>query len=406
MSKFRILVKITGSIAAYKSAQIISKLVQNNCEVKTVITPSALQFIGKATLEGLTNNIVYSDVFELSEMMSHIDLNKWADLIIVIPATGNTINKFAAGIADNLLTSLFLSRDESKPYLIAPAMNTNMYNHPATQESLKTLEKWGVKILPTDEGYLACGDTGRGKLLNLDKIFGYIFNELNRVNRKKFSVLVTGGATIESIDNTRYVSNLSTGRTACTIADGFYLNGANVTLIKSKTAVSPKFDFSIKEFDSFLSLRTILESEIKKNHYDLVIHSAAISDYSPISIEHEGSKLQLPLISKTSFSTDQIKITFKKNEKLVNNIKEWFENNHIILIAFKFLNSYQDKRKEDELRKIFRMSKADGIVFNSFDNRKKGKQYNFELISLDGLKSRCETVEDLSNALINKWMKQ
>ncbi|MCK9211489.1 MAG: phosphopantothenoylcysteine decarboxylase, partial [Ignavibacteriaceae bacterium] len=123
MSNYKILFKITGSIAAYKSAYLISILVQNGFEVKVVATDYALKFIGKATLEGLTGNKVFTDSFEEGEMMSHINLNKWADLTIICPATANTINKLAAGIADNLLTSLFLAHDRNKPYLIAPAMN-------------------------------------------------------------------------------------------------------------------------------------------------------------------------------------------------------------------------------------------------------------------------------------------
>ncbi|HHH52247.1 MAG TPA: bifunctional phosphopantothenoylcysteine decarboxylase/phosphopantothenate--cysteine ligase CoaBC, partial [Bacteroidetes bacterium] len=146
MLKNKILIKITGSIAAYKSAYLISKLVQNGFEVNVVVTNDALNFIGEATIEGLTGNEVYTDLYESGKMMSHINLMKWADLIIVVPATANTINKFANGIGDNLITSLFLAFDFSKPYLIAPAMNTNMLLHPSTQKSFSKLNNWGIKI--------------------------------------------------------------------------------------------------------------------------------------------------------------------------------------------------------------------------------------------------------------------
>jgi phosphopantothenoylcysteine decarboxylase/phosphopantothenate--cysteine ligase len=163
MLKYNILLKITGSIAAYKSAYLISRLMQDGHNIKVVATDSALQFIGEATLEGLTANPVYTDSFEQGKMMSHINLVKWADLTIVVPATANTINKLAAGVGDSLLTSLFLAHDFCKPYVIAPAMNTAMFNHPSTQSSLTKLVSWGVNVLPTGEGYLACGDYGRGK---------------------------------------------------------------------------------------------------------------------------------------------------------------------------------------------------------------------------------------------------
>jgi len=178
MLKNKILFKLTGSIACYKACYVISKLVQNNFEVKTVCTPSALQFIGRATLEGLTHNPVYADMFENKTALKHIDLIKWADLAIVCPATANVINKFARGIADDCVTTLFLANNFKKPYLITPAMNVNMWQHPATQASLKTLEKWGIKILPTEKGTLACGDKGAGRLLDPDKIYEKIRQEL------------------------------------------------------------------------------------------------------------------------------------------------------------------------------------------------------------------------------------
>ncbi|RMD49485.1 MAG: bifunctional phosphopantothenoylcysteine decarboxylase/phosphopantothenate--cysteine ligase CoaBC, partial [Ignavibacteria bacterium] len=166
MYKYKILIKITGSIAAYKAAYLVSKLVQNNFEVKVAMSNSAMKFIGAATFEGLTGHEVYSDLFESGKTMSHIDLMKWADLVIVVPASANTINKFAAGIGDNLITSLFLAKIPGKPYLIAPAMNKNMLAHPATQQSIEKLKEWGIKLLPTESGTLACGDEGEGKLLN------------------------------------------------------------------------------------------------------------------------------------------------------------------------------------------------------------------------------------------------
>ena len=153
----KILLKITGSIAAYKTGTLISKLIQEGCEVQTVATKSALEFIGPGTLEGLTGNPVLSDVFETGRMMDHIRLTKWADITVLAPASANTLNRMAAGIGDSSVTALFLAHDWAKPYVIAPAMNTKMLNHPATKRSLKTLQSWGAHILPTASGYLACG---------------------------------------------------------------------------------------------------------------------------------------------------------------------------------------------------------------------------------------------------------
>jgi phosphopantothenoylcysteine synthetase/decarboxylase len=180
MSKSKILFILTGSIACYKSAGIISKLVQNNFEVQTACTDGALEFLGEATLEGLTGRSVFKNIYEAGTMMGHIDLAKWADLAIVCPATAKSINSLAAGVASDPLGSLFLAYDLRKPFLIAPAMNQEMFNHPATQISLNRLKEWRVQVLPTDDGHQACGDEGPGRLLDPEKIYEMIVAEVPR----------------------------------------------------------------------------------------------------------------------------------------------------------------------------------------------------------------------------------
>lgn len=403
MLKYNILIKITGSIAAYKTAYLISKLMQAGFQLEVVVTKSALQFIGIATLEGLIHKPIYTDVFEPGKMMSHIELTKWADLTIVVPADANTISKFSNGIADNLVTSLFLAHDQKKPYLIAPAMNTSMFKHPATQESMKKLSQWGIEILPTDKGYLACGDSGEGKMLEPDKIFGIICNHLNRTESNEHKVLITGGGTIENIDGMRNISNMSSGRTAIKIAEHFYINGAEVTLLLSESAITPKLDMNILYYNSFSSLEAQLKSELAFNEYDIVIHLAAISDYSPTSIEVNGVVTKLPLNKKLDSSSESFKIIFSKNIKLVNSIKAWSKNINTKIIAFKLLDSTDDKRKDMELGKLFKNSDANAIVFNALSNRNNKVQNSFEIIGKDGKSAFAETADDLAQELYNKW---
>lgn len=155
---------LTGSIACFKACEVISQLVQKGFKVKTLVTRSALQFIGPATLEGLTGEVPYTDTFDSGKMMSHIDLARWADLILVCPATANTINSLASGTGD-MVTDIFLSNNFQKPFWIVPAMNTQMLLHPSTQENIKKLASWGTTILDTDAGNLACGEVGSGRLL-------------------------------------------------------------------------------------------------------------------------------------------------------------------------------------------------------------------------------------------------
>lgn len=177
----KVLFQLSGSIAAYKSCFIISQLVQKGHEVQTVATAGALKFIGRATLEGLTDRPAFTDLYESGRMMDHIHLSKWADLAILCPASAHTINRLAAGLADDPVGALFLSYDlAKKPYLLAPAMNHQMFRHPATQSSLGRLEAMGVRILPTVEGHQACGDHGPGRLLEPEEILQLIERALSR----------------------------------------------------------------------------------------------------------------------------------------------------------------------------------------------------------------------------------
>ncbi|MBL6989356.1 MAG: flavoprotein [Bacteriovoracaceae bacterium] len=180
MSKFKILFALTGSISCYKACYLISSLKKEGCEVQCITTDSSEKFIGRATLEGLSHKKVLSSMFEDGQHLDHINLARWADLIIIYPASANTINKLAGGIADNLIGALFLANNFKKPFWIAPSMNSNMLAHPATVQSIVTLQKWGSVILPTEEGVLACGEEGLGRLVEPDYVFAKIKNEVFR----------------------------------------------------------------------------------------------------------------------------------------------------------------------------------------------------------------------------------
>jgi phosphopantothenoylcysteine synthetase/decarboxylase len=180
MSQPKILFQLSGSIACYKACHVISRLVQAGCEVQTAATPSALKFVGASTLEGLSGRPVFSDIHETGRMMDHIELSKWADLSVVCPASANTVNSLAHGLATDCIGNLFLAYDLKKPYILAPAMNSKMLSHPATQASLKRLTEWGVTVLDTDNGALACGETGEGRLLEPEQIFEAIRQRLVR----------------------------------------------------------------------------------------------------------------------------------------------------------------------------------------------------------------------------------
>ena len=185
MSKSKILFQLTGSIACYKACFLISRLVQADYEVQVACTQNALKFVGEATLEGLTGKPVFTDAYTQGRMLDHIYLAQSADLAILCPASANTINRLAAGMADDAVGSLFLAYDLKKPYLIAPAMNQEMFKHPATRASFEKLRSWNVRILETDYGRQACGDIGPGRLLDPEKIYAEIESALKEAKQGK-----------------------------------------------------------------------------------------------------------------------------------------------------------------------------------------------------------------------------
>ena len=175
----RVLFALSGSISCYKACHAISRLVQAKIEVQTVVTAGALRFIGAATLEGLTGRAPYTDLWAPGRAMDHIDLTRWADLAVVAPASANTLNRLAAGLADDPLGSLFLAWElKKKPWWVAPAMNSAMLAHPSTQSSLQRLASLGVRVLPTEEGALACGEIGAGRLMEPDALVLHVLAEL------------------------------------------------------------------------------------------------------------------------------------------------------------------------------------------------------------------------------------
>lgn len=399
MFNYKILLKVTGSIAAYKSAYLTSKLVQSGFDVRIVMSDSALKFIGTATFEGLTGNQVYTDSFQHGEMMNHINLVKWADLTIVCPATANTINKLANGISDTLLTSLFLVHDWSKPYLIAPAMNTNMYNHPATQDSISKLKKWGVKILKTDEGRLACGDVGEGKLLNPDDIFEEILFALGNKScaKQRKKIIITSGGTKEKIDGVRFFTNLSTGRTASALAVGLFDSGHEIIFIHAVDSVLPDCPCFHESFVTFSELDEKLNKHLSENKIDAVIHLAAVSDYSPKSIEIEKTKYPLPLENKMKSESKEITITLKRNYKILERLRGYSLNKGIKIIGFKLTSNSSTDEQLNAVNKIFNGNNTvDYVVANDMSDRNDNNQSNFKIYSKENNLIYCSTTKELS----------
>jgi len=403
MSRSKILFQISGSIAAYKSAGIISKLVQSGYEVQTVATPSALKFIGWATLEGLTGKPVLSDMFESGKLMDHINLIKWADVVVLAPATANTINRLAQGLSDDLIGALFLAHDWEKPYLLAPAMNTKMYTHPATQASLETLRKWGVNILPTADGYLACGDEGAGKMLEPKSILKAIFQALPKpANVTK--VLITSGATRETIDNVRFVSNISTGRTGSDLAEAMIRQGYSVTFLHGFMSKTPDLVCKTIPYSSSQDLATTLNEQLSAERYDAVIHLAAVSDFLPDQVDNGKALQALPFTGKLSSDLETLTMRFRRNSKLVETIRSQSLNPHVQVIAFKLTSGSDVKQQLESVKALFSRNVCDLVVANDMDDRLNDQQTSFKLFESNdpAHPTNAGTSSDLAGLLMDK----
>ena len=391
MLKKNILFKISGSIAAYKSACLISLLMQEGHEVQTVTTLSVKKFIGDATLEGLTGKPVLSDLYESGKMMAHIDYVNWADLILFAPATANMLNAMAHGLGGGLVLSMFLAHDWKKPYIVAPAMNTKMLNHPATQTSIQTLKNWGVIVLAPSKGVLACGESGEGKMMEPEDIRLNIARFIDDVPRKK--VLITAGGTQEPLDAVRVITNLSTGHTASQVANKFTRSGWDVTYLHGRSAKIPTGACETIEFFSTLDLEQFLKKHLSSQKFDAVIHLAAVSDYAPVSINKNGNYDKINSNTKIPSKEKKITVEFERTPKLVQSIKKYSQNSNLVLIAFKMTAGKCDEKSES--KKLLVDSESNWVVQNNFNKRKDGKQKYFTIYGENGVLKKITTAAEL-----------
>ena len=277
-----VLVGITGGIAAYKACELIRMYKRANANVKVICTPNALEFVTKLTLQNLSQNEVAVEQFNLHEFRpEHISFAEGADIMVIAPATANTISKIARGVCDNLLTSVVSAFP--KPIIIAPAMNTNMLENPIIQENLKKLSKThNYFIVEPESGFLSCGAKGRGRLAPLERIFDKTIDVLNPSKFKelgKFAgkkIVITAGGTIEDIDPVRYISNYSSGKMGFALADVCYNHGAEVVLITTKDIERPYRTVKVK---SALQMKAAVEQEFTTA--DVIAMVAAVADYRP-----------------------------------------------------------------------------------------------------------------------------
>jgi len=289
----KVLLCVSGGIAAYKAVQLTSKLTQNGFDVKVMMTGNATKFVTPLSFQAISRNDVYTDTFDEKDpaKIAHIDLADWPDVIIIAPATANIIGKLANGIADDMVSTTLLATE--KPVFIAPAMNVHMYNHPVVQENIARLKSFGYHFIEPSEGYLACGYVGKGRLEEPEIIVEHVKTFFVQ-NKQQFlrgkTVLISAGPTREKIDPVRYLSNYSSGKMGYAIAEVAQHLGANVILISGPVSLEVPVGVQIIRVES---AEEMYEAVLQYfDEADIVIKSAAVSDYRPKKILQQKMKKQ------------------------------------------------------------------------------------------------------------------
>src|SRR5882724_9834730 len=332
MSGSNILFILTGSIAACKACDAVSQLVQRGHRVRAVATPAALRFVGAATLEGLTGESVLSDLFEAGAAMDHILLARWADAVVICPATANSLNRFAAGLADTLVGALFLAHDRSKPLLLVPAMNPAMWHHPATETAVEKLKEWGAQFVSVENGRTACGDEGEGRMAEPEMIVASIEAALARPTRR-LRVLVTSGGTAEPIDGVRVLTNTSTGRTGAGLAGHFARCGHEVVLLRAQSSAAAPPLCREETFFTFDELDSALTRLLGGEHFDAIVHAAAVGDFRVASVNMDGAE---PSRGRAKLPSDQTCcLELRPTPKLVESLLARSLNPALGIVAFK-----------------------------------------------------------------------
>jgi len=400
MSGSNILFVFTGSIAAYKACEAVSQLVQRGHRVRIVATEAALKFVGAATLEGLTGTPPLTDLFAAGSALEHINLTRWAEAVLVCPATANTLNRLAAGLADDLPGALFLAHDRAKPWLIAPAMNPAMWSHPATQAAVEKLTAWGVRFLPVGAGRTACGETGEGRLAEPAEIVRAVEAAVARPGRR-LRVLVTSGGTAAPVDGVRVLTNTSTGRTGGGIAAFLAGRGHDVVLLRARGA--PAAGCREEVFFTFAELDEALTRWLGREHFDAVIHAAAVGDFS-VEAVLVGDRAVPAGGAKLESAGAPVTLRLRPNPKLVDTLRARSANPQLRVVAFKLTQGANAAAARQAVRALFEHSGADVVVHNDLAERGAGEDFPAHLYRAGGGPASSAATRPELAAQLEKWL--
>ncbi len=366
----KILFIICGGISAYKSLETIRLFKKNGAEIKTILTESAKEFVTPLSVTSLSQGKVYTDLFSVENEaeMDHISLSRWADLILIAPATANTISKLAQGTTDDLASTVVLASD--KNIILAPAMNVRMWEHPTTKMNLKKLKEFGYKLIGPEVGDMACGEYGEGKMSNpsviaeeIDKYF------LTETKNKKFKALVTAGPTNEYIDPVRFITNKSSGKQGYELAKSLSKKGFDTTLISGPTNLEITEDINLIKVETADEMLVATQENLP---VDVAIFSAAVADFK-INKKYENK------IKKQ----DNLHLNLEKNIDILNYVSNHNYMRPELVIGFAAETNEIDKNAEEKLNK----KNCDWIISNDVSNKDIGFNSDYNEVTIHYKKS-------------------
>ena len=379
----KILIVICGGISAYKSLEFIRALRKNKAEIKTIITKSAKEFVTPLSITSLSQGKVYEDLFnpENEAEMDHISLSRWADLIVVVPATANTLSKLSNGTCDDLASTVILA--SNKKIFLVPAMNVRMWEHPSNQKNLNNLKEYGYKVIGPEIGDMACGEYGSGKMTEPSEIFKYVenyFKQLRRNNNLK--ALVTAGPTREYLDPVRYITNKSSGKQGYELAKSFRDKGFDTTLISGKTNLKPVEGIKYIEIET---ADEMLKETLNNLPVDVAVFSAAVADYKAKNYSKEKIK-----------KSDQQNINLTKNVDIISYVSKHNSLRPKLTIGF----AAETENIDENAKKKLSEKNCDWIIANDVSNEEIGFDSKYNQVKIFYKNNSSEYIEKMSKSLI------
>jgi phosphopantothenoylcysteine decarboxylase/phosphopantothenate--cysteine ligase len=390
----KIIVGVTGSIAAYKIPMLVRLLVKAGAEVKVVMTKSAGDFVSPLTLSTLSKNQVITDFAENSLWTNHVMLGRWADIMIIAPLSCNTLAKISSGLCDNLLMAVYLSA--TCPVVVVPAMDEDMWKHPSTKNNILQIENRGNKIIPVGTGELASGLSGEGRMAEVEDVYQWVlqfFSDKEQLKGK--NVLVTAGPTHEAIDPVRFIGNYSSGKMGLAITKELKNRGANVTLVLGPSSIKIPDGIKVVHVHSAEEMFAACDSHFAS--MDIAIMSAAVADYTPLSAKEEK-------IKKTG---DSLILELKKTRDILKHLGS-IKKDHQMVVGF----ALETNDGEEYAIKKLEEKNADLIVLNQLKDKGAGFGYDTNKITIFGkggkkiqfdLKSKEAVATDIINVIIKSY---